>query len=393
MKVVDRNMNNKTILIVMGECPYPVNHGGRFDIWNKIRIFREMGFKIDLLMTLKDTKEYIENEAVIKNSVENVYWVKRKNSITQFFSLLPLQVTSRNKLREIVLKTRYDYVLLEGEYVYAIFFNKTLKYKNIMLRMHNNEVEYFKQLTESTGNIVRKIYYYTDYLKFKFCDSQIMCNIKNILFVSYKEKIFYEKKFNFINSIFLPPVVKLNFKEEFSINKSVLFVGSLFMVNNQEAIKFYINNIHIHLTHMVKDYEFVIAGNSRGESLEWLTNMTSNDTNIKIYDTPKDLTTIYSKCRIFVNPMLHGAGVKLKTIEAIINGLPVVSTEIGNEGTGLKNSRDIFVSNDAKEILDYIYELLNNDELCKKLIFNGQKFLRENYKIKDILEGYIKKLK
>ena len=61
---------------------------------------------------------------------------------------------------------------------------------------------------------------------------------------------------------------------------------------------------------------------------------------------------------ICVNPMHHGAGVKLKIINAIEFGLPVVSTSVGKEGTGLDNAVHLHVADTAEDFMKAIRHLL-----------------------------------
>ncbi|HCQ9210772.1 TPA: glycosyltransferase family 1 protein, partial [Klebsiella pneumoniae] len=80
---------------------------------------------------------------------------------------LPLQVKSRSRLREIKLNKKYDYVLCESEYVYSILKNSTLDAKNKLLRVHNDEVVYYKALFNDEKSIFKKIYYFYEMLAFK----------------------------------------------------------------------------------------------------------------------------------------------------------------------------------------------------------------------------------
>ena len=62
-----------------------------------------------------------------------------------------------------------------------------------------------------------------------------------------------------------------------------------------------------------------------------------------------DLRTEYESARIVVVPMRFGAGVKVKCIEALQYGVPVVSTSVGAEGLGLHDSRAVIVTDDPRQ--------------------------------------------
>lgn len=383
----------KTVLVVAGDYPYPPIHGGRIDTWNRIKVLKNLGYAVDLIVTSKKHEENSDMTIHIKNVVDNLYIANRKNRIIDVFSINPLQVESRKSLKYLNLERYYDYVILEGDYVGAILENNTLQYKHVVLRSHNNEIVYFKNLAESTYNIIRKLYYYTDYLKFKKYEPNLLKKIKNVMFVSFEEKQNYDALIQNLNTVFLPTNVDRKFKKQRLNSKTVVFIGSLFMDNNREGLQWYIKNIHNLVLNKIKDYRLLIAGNSNGKSIKWLYDLADCTENIEIIDTPENLDVIYAEGSVFINPMLHGAGVKLKTIEAVVNGLPVVSTTIGNEGTGLQNDKCIIVTNDIIEYANSIIRILEDDKNIKEnLVANSQKFICNNYNTEQILGEYLDKL-
>jgi len=377
----------KRILIVSPDFPFPPNHGARLDIWGRIRFLYELGFTVDLIATVK-TMPPDEDIQVVKTYVDRVIICKRAMRILEGFLLPPMQILSRNNLLHIKLKDKYDFVILETQHVFPILNNSTLSTSFVVLRMHNNEFEYFKQLAKSVKIGIEKIYYFIESYKFLLFDKEIIKRIDNYMFISNEEYADFKKKNPHKNSIFLPAPVEGEFKSRKLEKRNVLFVGSLFMHNNREAISWYINHVHTQLTD-IDNYRLINAGKTRGQTLEWLLKLTRTYNNIIFYDSPPDLEAIYDKCSVFVNPMLHGAGVKLKTIEAIKNGLPVVSTTIGNQGTGLSHMKEIYVSDDPKQFSEFIRKLLLASDERDRLVFSAQEFLHDFYNHKEILSDYL----
>ncbi len=75
-----------------------------------------------------------------------------------------------------------------------------------------------------------------------------------------------------------------------------------------------------------------------------------------------DLRTLYETVRVVVVPMRFGAGVKVKCIEALQYGVPVVSTSVGAEGLGPHDSRAVIVADDAREFADSLLTLYERPE-------------------------------
>jgi hypothetical protein len=89
----------------------------------------------------------------------------------------------------------------------------------------------------------------------------------------------------------------------------------------------------------------------------------------------------------FVNPMQNGAGVKLKSINAIVNGLLLIATTTGSEGIGLIDEKMFFLANTPSEFRTALINALKSDpNQIVKIIDNAQNFLKSNSYI-DILKN------
>jgi polysaccharide biosynthesis protein PslH len=382
----------KKILVVSSDFPYPANHGGRVDIWERIKMLKELNYEVYLISTI-NSEPNEEDIKEVKKYVKEISLSRRNVNLNNLFSIIPFQMKSREGLKYINdISGTFDYILLEGEYVFPVLKNKNIEGKKIILRVHNDELIYLKSLFNSTKRILKKVYYFTEYSKFKIVKTNITKYIDNYLFISNDEHNNFKLTNSRANTIFLPPEVNENELKSRTLDSSkVLFIGSLFMENNKEAIKWYIEKVHSKVSNL--DYELLIAGNSRGEDISWLTALIEKYKNIKIYDSPSDLEFLYEQCSIFINPMQNGAGVKLKTIEAIKNGLPVVSTSVGIEGTGLIDPETVYITDYPEEYARKIDDLLQNDDLRVKLVRNSQDFLKKNYNSKERLYNFLNEIK
>lgn len=374
------------ILIVCNDFPYPANHGARVDTWGRILVLHEMGWEIHLIVCGK-VDPSPEDLEYVKTYCADVQLFPRRSKVTDLLGVLPMQVKSREELHKASIPPDYDYVLLEGDYVYPILKNPNIRSGSVILRVHNDEAVYFNSLAKSTRNVLHKLYYHMESKKFEVLQKKIWQSIDKYLFISNKEYERFIQSHPAAKSRFLPPpITNNNFRASSFQQKNVVFIGSLFMPNNREAIEWYLKYVHPRLL-QERDYRFIIAGNTRKMSLGWLENY--NLRNVVVHDTPKSLDDIYSSGYLFVNPMQNGAGVKLKTIEAIQNGLPVISTSIGCEGTGLVDGRDILVADDPEQFYQHIQELLDNPLQAKKLLDASQSFIRAQYDHKEVLNRFI----
>lgn len=393
-------LNNKNALLISSYFPYPPDDGGKVDIYNGIKAIESLGFKIYLICFVKDfpKEEYVKK----MNKNYKIFLLKRSYNIFAIFSVWPFQVISRmpskseiinvlNQIKDIF----FDVVIVESLYSFKFWdsISKTIKYGKSFIRIHNDERSYFWNLFLAENNIIKKLFYLLESIRFYLFEKKVFSKKFNAyLHISYDEKIRYKKRYPNVNNVFFPIHIMDTYikKYQYKSNKNVLFVGSLFMQVNMEAIIWYIKNVHFNILNKHSDYNLIIAGNTRNDQFI-KTKFKGNG--IIFYDSPTDdeLEEIYKISKVFIAPLFHGAGVKIKVINAICNALPVVSTPKGIEGTGLQNQKHILLATNSYEFEKNILALFENKVLSEKLVLESQKYIRQNYNEAKILNSLLSK--
>ena len=108
----------------------------------------------------------------------------------------------------------------------------------------------------------------------------------------------------------------------------------------------------------------------------------------------EDLEGYYSNSRIAICPMLTGTGVKVKVIEAMAFGLPVVCTSRGVDGLPSKHENGCLVSDDPAEFAANISSLLNDRELYETQSTHSKATFNSSFKesvVFDILDNAFNK--
>ena len=378
----------KKILWVCSDLPFPATHGGRVDMWERIKRVSLSGYVIDLICTVKNDEKI--NDEILKY-VNKISIVKRSNNFLNYISTRPFQVESRKNLKEINLDNKeYDLLMLESEHVYYILENKKIKYKKVAMRIHNNESRYFFNLFKAEKNIIHKAYYLLDSLKINLFRRTISKKVKKFFFISNDELInggVYDE--DGLSKIYHPTPFFVNEHYEKKEKFNILFIGSFFMVNNQEAIIWFLDHIHGRLR-KIPNYNLILVGNDKGVKDDFFKKIQSYG-QVEVYRSPEDLHCFYNKSMIFINPMQNGAGVKLKTINAVSYGIPIVSTTVGAEGTSLIPSKDFILADDSENFYNALINLYNDENMRFNLSLNAINRLNSNdlisKQINDFLES------
>ena len=81
----------------------------------------------------------------------------------------------------------------------------------------------------------------------------------------------------------------------------------------------------------------------------------------------------------FVAPLLAGGGTKLKVLEALAAGRPVVTTSVGAQGIPLEHERNALLADNPEEIARQLSRLLVDPELARRLGEGGHQMAAENF--------------
>lgn len=135
--------------------------------------------------------------------------------------------------------------------------------------------------------------------------------------------------------------------------KELLFVGSLFPPN-YHGIKWFIEEVMTKLT----DYHLTVVGRdfeTKKEELE--------RENVSVVGTVDDLDSFYYSNAALVMPIQYGAGMKVKTAEAMMYGVSIFATNEALEGYDVDNTEGIYRCNTVEEFVDAIKEAFTNNKI------------------------------
>ncbi|WAX93253.1 glycosyltransferase family 4 protein [Aminobacter sp. NyZ550] len=118
---------------------------------------------------------------------------------------------------------------------------------------------------------------------------------------------------------------------------TLLFIGHLNYPPNLEAARRLATQILPRLHAALGGARLVIAGRNPHRSLGDVAALP----NVELIANPDDLAELYRRAHLAVVPLVSGGGTRLKILEAMAWGLPVVATRLAAEGLGLVDGVDI----------------------------------------------------
>ncbi|MGH2555387.1 MAG: glycosyltransferase, partial [Actinomycetota bacterium] len=97
---------------------------------------------------------------------------------------------------------------------------------------------------------------------------------------------------------------------------------------------------------------------------------------IGAFDDPEPL---YRRARAFIEVARGGSGTRLKVLNALARGLPVVTTPDGAEGLDIRPGVHALVGSTPAELSDALARVMSDDAIWASLADNGRRIVRERY--------------
>lgn len=171
----------------------------------------------------------------------------------------------------------------------------------------------------------------------------------------------------------------------FNQSKGISFLGGYNHHPNVEAVEYLANEVMPLLEKERPDIKLYVYGSNMPESF-----IEYQSANIEIVGFAESLDDVFCNHRIFVAPLLSGAGIKGKVLEAMSYGAPTVLSDVASEGTGLTDQISTLIASKPEEWVEAIIKLYDNENLWSKFSSNGKAIVENRYSFEHGLSEFNK---
>lgn len=366
----DRSRNKKMMLLIDHYVPMYDKDAGSLHIYEKIKMFLAMGFKI-------------------------VFWPDNLQKIEPYTGELQqkgVEVVYSNRLR---LFKRY--IEEYGKYFHIIFLSRANigeKYIDKIRKYSNAKVIFFphdlQSLRTSRGfQITKDKKDFKESFKSKKRETKLISASDATVVVSPVEKEILDQESNSNNVFYIPFLyktrVKNNLFNNFDKRKDILFIGGFVHKPNEDCVLWFYKYIYPIIRKEIPDIKLYIVGSNPPEKILQLA-----CSDIIVTGYLKDVNPMFLKTKVFISPLRYGAGVKGKILQSFSYGLPVVTTSIGAEGMDVRHNLHIMIADNPEEFAKQTIKIYTDKDLWLQLSKNSLRYIEENHSIDIVKEKYNK---
>jgi len=396
------------ILIISSKFPFPLKDGGAIATYNLISGLSK--HKNDIFLLSFNTKKHHTETKNIKDIVfEKIKYLNVEldtttrlldAAINLVFSDLPYilkrfkSTDFEHQLIQILNTFKFDIVHIEGLYMlqYIDTIRSNTKAK-IAYRPHNVENQIWDNLSQSSSRIFIKNYYKILAKRILTYELSLINQYDFIIPISEEDARFFRLSGNNKPEIVIPTGFEIETKPEIKFNPlmaSLFFIGSLEWRPNQEAIQWFLKFCWIQLHQRFPELKWFIAGRNAPDKLKRQFSLPG----IVWLGEIENARQFIADKSIMIVPLHSGSGMRIKIIEAFLNGKPVVSTTLGARGTKTTDGENILLADLPNTFVEKISKLIEQPQFYLDIASSSYEFTKNafnNNNISNNLMGFYEK--
>lgn len=157
---------------------------------------------------------------------------------------------------------------------------------------------------------------------------------------------------------------------------TLLFTGVMNYAPNDAAMLFFIREVLPLIRREWPSVRLVVAGRDPSPELKELAQATPD---VVVTGYVEDIRPYFSAACIYVSPLLSGAGLKNKVLEAWAMSLPVVATSVTCSGMSAESGRNLLIADTPADFASNVLRLLGDEALRKRLAAAGRTTVEQEY--------------
>lgn len=383
------------ILLIVPFLPNTETSGGQTRWYNIIK-YLSKSHEITLLSLIKsdterkyipELKKYCKKVKVFTRPKSP--WTLR-NLLFTVFTPYPLLVVrnfsfaEKRAIKKELETGNYDLIHAETFYVMPHIPNTDIP--SIMVEQ-TIEYQVYKHYVDKEVPFFLRPIFMIEILKLRFWELYYWKKANQLVAVSDKDSKVMEKLVG-IRADVIPNGVDTDYYKAKKVAKKVpprvmYGVTNFEWLQNIEAVDELLKEVWPYIHKKMPDAKLWLVGRMIPQRFVELAHARED---IEISESIADARDAYGSASLMVTPIRSSGGTRLKVLEAMASGLPIVSTSNGVAGLGLIAGKHALISDSGRGMAKLAIKLLEDEKLRHKIGEAGRMFVKENYDWKEVVK-------
>jgi polysaccharide biosynthesis protein PslH len=377
------------ILMLTQVLPYPPDSGPKIKTYNLIK-FLAQTHEITLVSYTRGDQS-LDVECLKRFCCQVIPVPIRRSKIIEIFALMKSFISSipwvitrddRKEMRNVIadLQSRNSFDIVHADQLNMVQFVNLLPKARSVLDAHNALWVVYQRLAKNSANPLVRLFLEREYRLLKRYEGKISRSVDAVVTVSQEDKAAFEEAIGTNFDIPIVPIAIDTAETKLVSRKKnadhILHIGTMFWPPNVDGIHWFLNNVYPILLNLRPDIHLDIVGARPPKEIIDAGHLFAG---VSVTGFVKDPTEYLENAGVLIVPLRAGGGMRVKILEALAKGLPVVTTSIGCEGIAVENGRHLLIADSPQDFANAILQVIDDNRIAQLLIDNGRKLVETLY--------------
>ncbi len=381
------------ILFLFSQLPFPLDTGAKIRTYN---LLHEIGNDCEVTLAcyarnpipgeIAAVDKIVARLTILPNNYNNLYGNLRAGIIA-LAKDLPFTVAkyshrkARSAVETLLSQEAFDLVHVDQPHMAALLPRKLDV--PVVLNQHNIESQVAERCRKNEKSLLKKLFLNHQAKSMAYFEQSLWRCSDRVVTVSELDKNQVAEYTKPERIDVIPNGVDLHFFQpriQTSTSPIIVFTGSMDWHPNQDAVIYFTREIFPIIRKSIPNTIFTVVGRKPPRHIRKLGELT----NVFVTGTVPDVRRFLWDATVAVVPLRTGGGTRLKILEAMAQGTPVVSTAIGAEGLELTDGQHLFVEDNEERFASRVIELIRTPQLQLEIAKNALAKVNARYSWKAI---------
>jgi glycosyltransferase involved in cell wall biosynthesis len=377
------------VLLLTQVLPYPPNSGPKVKTWNLIKYLAQK-HEITLVSFVRGDQS--TDVAHLRHYCQAVHTVSMDRSIlydglAMVRSLLTGQPwmmvrDDRAAMRRLVdrLVTEKDFGVVHADQLNMCQYARRASGTFKLFDAHNALWVLYRRLADTMPPGPKKWLLERDWRLLKDYEGRVCREFDAVTAVIPEDKAALEQAIGEASNIQVIPITvdtdEVTYVKRRPDADHVVHIGTMYWPPNIDGMLWFAEEVWPAIRARRPETTFDLIGARPPKQVAALG---QNGNGINVTDYVEDLGPYLAQTGVFVVPLRAGGGMRVKILNALAHGLPIVSTSLGCEGIQVTHEHDILIADTPAEFADAVLRVLEDAGIAARLSHNGRRLAEMVY--------------
>ncbi len=376
------------VILLTQVLPYPPDSGPKVKTWNVLKYLVQQHevtlvsfVRGDQSAEIRHLEKYcraVHTVPIARGALRDAWYMAYSFATGQpFLMVRDDRADMRQLINRLTAETQFDVAHADQLNMcqYAALVPKAHK----LLDAHNALWLLYKRLAETMNFGPKKWLLERDWRLLKAHEGQLCRDFDTVLTVSHEDKLALEEAAGkSLDALVIPIAVdtdEVAFVQRQAKANHILHIGTMYWPPNIDGILWFIREIYPHIRAKRPDITFDVVGARPPQEI--LAYHGQDGINVTGY--VDDPAPYYQSCGAMVIPLRAGGGMRVKILNALAQGLPMVSTALGAEGIAVESGKNILLADEPRAFAEATLQLLDHPTQADELGRHGRQLCQSVY--------------